>query len=291
MNIEEIQAFLAVVQTGSLSTAAKQLFLTQPTLSHRIQMLEKELGYQLLIRNKGQRNTELTPQGKSFVLIAEKWHMLWEDSKNLRPSPVLPVFRAAATQTLSTYVMPQVYARFVQRGLPMALELYSFHYRESYEALESHKVDAVFGSRTMPSNKVQAIQVCEEKMVLLCSRSSPYTAPVSPAHLPLEKGIYMLWNHNYAMWHEYWFGSMQYRIYADNMRLVEDIVADTDLWAIVPISAARAVIPNSNLRYLPLLESPPDRPIYLLTLEPRHPCTQLLVEDLKAAIEAETDVL
>ena len=269
MNIAEIEAFLAVVQTGSLSTAAKQLFLTQPTLSHRIQMLEKELGYQLLIRNKGQTNTELTPQGKSFVLIAEKWHMLWEDSKNLRPSPVLPVFRAAATQTLSTYVMPQVYARFVQRGL------------------ESHKVDAVFGSRTMPSNKVQAIQVCSEKMVLLCSKSSPYSTPVSPAHLPLEKGIYMLWNHNYAMWHEYWFGSMQYRIYADNMRLVEDIVADTDLWAIVPISAARAVIPNSNLRYLPLLESPPDRPIYLLTLEPQNYYTQFLVEDLVSIIQTE----
>ena len=58
------------------------------------------------------------------------------------------------------------------------------------------------------------------------------------------------------------------------------------MWAIVPISAARAVIPNSNLRYLPLLESPPDRPIYLLTLEPQNSYTQFLVEDLVAEIQA-----
>jgi len=287
MNLSDIEAFLAVVHAGSLSKAADQLFITQPTLSHRIKTLEKELGYQLLIRSKGQRYAELTHQGREFVLIAEKWQMLWEDSKHLRSSFAYPVFRAAATQTLSNYVMPAVYSRFARRNYPISLELYSFHYRESYEAVENRSVDAVFVSRTISSNKVSAIHVCSEKMVLLCSRTSSYSAPVQPSDLPLEKGIYMLWNHNYAMWHEYWFGSMQYRVTADNMRLVEGILADTDMWAIVPISAARAVIPNSNLRYLPLLESPPDRPIYLLTLEPQNYYTQFLVEDLVSIIQTE----
>lgn len=288
MNLPEIEAFLAVVQTGSLSKASQQLFITQPTLSHRIQTLEKELGYQLLIRSKGQRQVELTYQGREFVLIAEKWLTLWEESKHLRSASALPAFRAAATQTLSTYVMPDVYSRFIRRKLPVALEMYSFHYRESYEAVENRTVDAVFVSRIISSDKVSAIHVCSEKMVLLCSKSSPYAAPIHPGALPLEKGIYMLWNHNYAMWHEYWFGSMQYSVYADSMRLVEGILADTDLWAIVPISAARAAVVNRNLHYLPLLESsPPDRPIYLLTLEPQNPYTKLLVEDLLATLEGE----
>lgn len=280
MQLSEIEAFLTVVQAGSLTKAAEELFVTQPTLSHRISALEKELGFPLLWRGKGQRRVELTDAGREFVLIAERWSKLWEESKSISTTPVRPTFRVAATQTLSNYVMPSVYAGFVKRNLPVFLELYTLHYRECYEAIEKGTVDAVFVSRTIVSQRVSSIPICSEKMVLLCSSQSPYQQPVSPTELPIEKGIYMLWNHNYAMWHEYWFSAKQYAVYADNMKLVEKIVAETDMWAIVPISVARNVVHTGQLRYLSLKESPPDRPIFLLTLEPQHKHTQYIIEDL-----------
>lgn len=48
----ELQAFLAVIRTGSFSQAAQSLFITQPALSRRIRALEEELGYRLLDRRK-----------------------------------------------------------------------------------------------------------------------------------------------------------------------------------------------------------------------------------------------
>lgn len=280
MQLTEIDAFLAVIQAGSLSKAAQQLYITQPALSYRIQTLEKELGYQLLMRSKGQRQVELTTAGREFVMIAEKWKLLWEDSKAISAAPaVYPTFRVAATQTLSNYVMPMVYARFAQRELPVALDLFTLHYRECYEAVEKRSADAVFVSRTIASNRVSAIPIYSEKMVLLCSRRMALAEPVHTASLPMDKGIYMLWNHNYAMWHEYWFGTRQYHVTADNMRLVEQIVAATDMWAIVPISAARAVVGGADLKYLALADAPPERPIYLLTLEPQSEYTSLIIED------------
>lgn len=280
MQLSEIDAFLAVIRTGSLSKAAEQLYITQPALSYRIQTLEKKLGLQLLLRNKGQRYVELTTAGKEFVFIAEKWKLLWEDSKAISSTPALyPTFRVAATQTLSNYVMPAVYALFMKRDLPIALDLHTLHYQECYEAVEKHAVDAVFVSRTIASNRVSALPIYSEKMVLLCNREALYTSPVHITSLPIEKGIYMVWNHTYAMWHEYWFGARQYRITADNMRLVEQIVATSNMWAIVPISAARVVVDTANLQYLPLLDSPPERPIYILTLEPQNEYTSLIIDD------------
>lgn len=284
MHLAEIEAFLAVTRAGSFVKAAEQLFITQPTLSHRIQSLEKELGSQLLMRSKGQRRVELTEAGHRFVLIAEKWVQLWHESKQLTEITQLPAFRVSATQTLSTYVMPSVYAKFAARKLPILFEMYSLHYQECYKAVEERAVDAVFVSRTIASNKVSAIPVASEKMVLLCGKNSPYSGPIHPTDLPKDKEIYMLWNHEYAMWHEYWFGGRQYPIYADSMRLAEKIMAQSDYWAIVPISAAQEVVQHNALHYFPLLDPPPDRSIFLLTLEPQHPYTPCIVDDLRSTM-------
>jgi len=50
MNTHDIQAFVAVVETGSISGAATRLHLTQPGISRRIQSLESTLGVTLLDR-------------------------------------------------------------------------------------------------------------------------------------------------------------------------------------------------------------------------------------------------
>ena len=53
MTVSEIDAFLAVVRYGSMAEAARRLYTSQPTLSRRLHSLEEELGYALLLRNKG----------------------------------------------------------------------------------------------------------------------------------------------------------------------------------------------------------------------------------------------
>ncbi|MFC4275366.1 LysR family transcriptional regulator [Achromobacter aloeverae] len=50
MNIRDLEAFLAVVETGSLVAASARLHVTQPGLTRRIQNLEEELGTALLDR-------------------------------------------------------------------------------------------------------------------------------------------------------------------------------------------------------------------------------------------------
>ena len=50
MNLKQLEAFVQVAEGGSFSKAAKELYLTQPTISAHIASLEKELGVRLFVR-------------------------------------------------------------------------------------------------------------------------------------------------------------------------------------------------------------------------------------------------
>ena len=68
-----IEAFLAVVNTNSLSKAAESLYVSQSSISKWICQLEEEIGVELIVRHKGQRSIELTASGKELVPLAEEW--------------------------------------------------------------------------------------------------------------------------------------------------------------------------------------------------------------------------
>lgn len=52
MNLKQMEAFRAVMLSGSVSQAAKQLFRTQPAVSMMLSSLEEEIGFQLFERHK-----------------------------------------------------------------------------------------------------------------------------------------------------------------------------------------------------------------------------------------------
>ena len=66
----QTRAFLATVEEGSLSAAARALGLTQPTLSRQVACLEEELGVILFERNR--RNMTLTQSGLELVEYARE---------------------------------------------------------------------------------------------------------------------------------------------------------------------------------------------------------------------------
>lgn len=69
MNFQNIEYFLAVVEYGNFTKAAKNLYISQQSLSENIRRLEEEIGTPLLIRGK---TLSLTPAGKCFVSGGQK---------------------------------------------------------------------------------------------------------------------------------------------------------------------------------------------------------------------------
>lgn len=70
MDIAQLLAFDRIVREGSFSRAARQLDITQPTISARIQTLEQEIGGPLFVR--GGRKLALTERGESFLAYVQR---------------------------------------------------------------------------------------------------------------------------------------------------------------------------------------------------------------------------
>ena len=70
MNLFYLRYFVTLAQVQHYTKAAEQLCIAQPSLSHAITQLEKELGVPLFEKNG--RRTVLTRFGKEFLVCAEK---------------------------------------------------------------------------------------------------------------------------------------------------------------------------------------------------------------------------
>ncbi|KJV27661.1 hypothetical protein VI06_13535 [Aquitalea magnusonii] len=69
LELNELQAFLAVAEKSSFKAAAEALYLSQPALSRRIEKLEQSLQVRLLERTT--RSVRLTEEGAHFLLHAQ----------------------------------------------------------------------------------------------------------------------------------------------------------------------------------------------------------------------------
>jgi len=79
MDIAELQAFLAVAETGSFSQAAERIYLTQPAVSKRIASLERKLDTRLFDRLG--RQVRLTESGQALQARARSLLNEFEDIK------------------------------------------------------------------------------------------------------------------------------------------------------------------------------------------------------------------
>ena len=79
MNITYLKTFLAVVETGSLIAASKQMNVTQSTITARLHALEDDMGQKLLMRQKS--GAALTASGLKFKRYAEVMVELWRQAK------------------------------------------------------------------------------------------------------------------------------------------------------------------------------------------------------------------
>jgi DNA-binding transcriptional LysR family regulator len=127
MNLEQITTFLTVYQHGSYKKAAEMLYLPQPTVSHRINQLEKELGKSLLMRGKGK--VKLTEEGKAFLPYARQ--IL--GALNEGQEAVARVGEGATgklsigcNNSFAAYVLPDVMDSFIEDYPHVSFKVYTF---------------------------------------------------------------------------------------------------------------------------------------------------------------------
>jgi len=261
----EIQAFLEIIKQGSISAAAEALYVTQPALSRRILALEHELGYKLLDRKKGQRNTILTDKGEIFVDVAQKWLSIWQDAREINYLNQNQILNISSVGSVSTYILPPVFHDFSITNPNIRICFHNYHSDESYQYVNTNLVDIAFISDDMYHKSVETIPAFKEPMVMIANNSKMYPSTVHPTDLDPANEIRLPWNPEFDMWHNYWFKPfINYKMFLDQMTLLEDFLLWKDTWAIVPYSVADSLSKLSYINVYNINDGPPDRIIYYL---------------------------
>ena len=124
MDIQSIQAFLAVSASGSFSRAADSLFLTQPAISKRIQALEHALDIALYDRIG--KSVRLTEAGRALLPSCRRIIDEIEESRrivsNLRQT-TSGVLRLATSHHIGLHRLPPVLREFSGRYPEVELKL------------------------------------------------------------------------------------------------------------------------------------------------------------------------
>lgn len=134
MTLQQLKYAIAVADHGSMNEAAKELFISQPSLSGAMKELEKELGFDLFLRTN--RGITITPDGEEFLgyarQVAEQYRLLcnrYVEKESLEKFSVSMQHYSFAVKA------------FVETVKRAGMENYEFavHETKTYEVIENVK--------------------------------------------------------------------------------------------------------------------------------------------------------
>lgn len=116
IDLMRLRAFIYAAESLSFSEAAKQLHVTQPTISHHIKNLEKTLNVELFLRSG--HTLKLTEAGRLLLPFAHRLvhqaNELQEMMSSLQQN-IVGHLRIACSTTAGKYILPRLAARFCHR--------------------------------------------------------------------------------------------------------------------------------------------------------------------------------
>jgi DNA-binding transcriptional LysR family regulator len=187
MRLEQLQAFLAVVATGSFQQAAQQCSVTQSTISRQIQSLETAVGTSLLHRT---HQAKLTVAGDRFLpharRICQEWTTACTELEDLMAGKQ-PELCIAAIQSVCAYQLPPVLQRFCREYPQVQLRVTALGSDRALKVLKDGLVDMaiVQQNRFLTASPEMVIdRLYSEPVEVLMAADHPLTAFES---VPWEK--------------------------------------------------------------------------------------------------------
>lgn len=122
LSLRQIEAVYWVAKLRSFSTATKQLNISQPAVSHRIREVENFLGTTLFDRSRGMT---LTPAGRDFVLLAERYLALNEElmSRVAQKEGYPGIIRIGAADTIALTWLAPLISKLSVRNPRLSVEI------------------------------------------------------------------------------------------------------------------------------------------------------------------------
>ena len=175
MNLKQLEAFVQVSESGSFSKAAKELFLTQPTISAHISSLEKELNVRLFIRNT--KEVSLSDDGKDLYryakqitdlekAIEERFYMDSDDGKHF--------ITIAASTIPAQYLLPKVLMCYRERYPKEQIKIMETDSSEVVTQVVDNMVDVGFTGTVLEKKHCKYIPFYKDELAVITPDTPEY---------------------------------------------------------------------------------------------------------------------
>ena len=291
MNLSDIETFLTIVETRNITKTAESLYVTQPTVSRRLQNLEEELGFALIRRKKGIKQIELTEKGEAFVQVAERWVSVWQEANMIKNEGSSTLLTVSSVDTFNTAVLSGIYRELLagsEQGLKLHVQTH--HSQTIYRLVEQRQVDIGFVLFNLNYRNLNVRPIAREKMFLVqreC-RAALNQLRIHTDELEGRTEIHFRGGVGFENWHSQWINQGGISpIYVDTYALLRQLLMLEGTWSIVPASVVEQLQQD-----LPLIVShitnkiaPPDRIAYSVTHKYAHEETARVTRRFEELVE------
>ena len=141
-NLSSYRIFYTVANTGNISKAAKELYISQPAISKSIQKLEESVGCKLFSRSS--RGVVLTDEGKLlYEHVSEAFETLTMGGEKLKRSIELGVghLKIGVSSTLCKYLLLPYLKEFIRQNPHISISISCQSTNDTLKLLEDNKID------------------------------------------------------------------------------------------------------------------------------------------------------
>lgn len=175
MNLKQLEAFVQVAEGGSFSKAAKELFLTQPTISAHVSSLEKELNVRLFIRNT--KEVSLSEDGRDLYKYARQMveleHKI-EERFGEKEEEEKQCITIAASTIPAQYLLPKILLKFRSRYPDEQLSIVETDSSEVITQIVDHMVELGFTGTVLEKKHCKYLPFYKDELAIITPNTEKY---------------------------------------------------------------------------------------------------------------------
>jgi DNA-binding transcriptional LysR family regulator len=174
VNISQLRTFVAVIESGTFSEAARVLGISQPAVTMQMQALEAELGATLLDRRY--RRVDLTEAGRLLLPRAQQILAELDETREAiegLSGTVTGHLVLAASTTPGVYVLPRLLGSFVAAYPEVGVTLNVHDTAEVVSAVEAGEAQLGVTGGTVRGARATFEEIGVDELVVIASPDSP----------------------------------------------------------------------------------------------------------------------
>ncbi|MGL4771987.1 MAG: LysR family transcriptional regulator [Clostridium sp.] len=188
MNFRKLQIFYETATCLNMSKVAKDMYISQPSISQSINELEIEVGCKLFDRIG--RKLFLTHEGEVFLTYTRRILNLYEEGMNtLREQTVNAGGKIVigASTTIGIYILPSIIKEFSKLYKSIDISIIIENTAHIEQLLLENKVDFAFIEGKVTSEETKATKIWKDELVFICGEEHEWNSKKEVNAHELEK--------------------------------------------------------------------------------------------------------